>query len=79
MDREGEEAIVIGADRTEFYDLRADPEMRNDLAPRRPERVAALHARALEHFGREQAGSAKSVRIDAETSERLRSLGYVAD
>ena len=79
MYREGEEAIVIGADRTELYDLRADPEMRDDLAPKRPERVAALHTRALEHFGRERAGSAESVRVDAETSERLRSLGYVAD
>jgi arylsulfatase A-like enzyme len=77
--READEAIVIGADGTEFYDLRTDPQMRSDLAGERPERVAALHARAASHFGADHAGSAAEIALDPTTSERLRSLGYVAD
>lgn len=79
MYREGDEAIVIGANATELYDLRADPKMDDDLAAKRPARVAALQTRALEHFGTEHAAPAQARPIDAESAERLRSLGYVAD
>ncbi|MBW2416573.1 MAG: sulfatase [Deltaproteobacteria bacterium] len=75
--REGSDALVLAADGAELYDLRSDPLMQVDVAMRRPERVTALRARALEHFGEAAAG--EPVQVDAATAERLRSLGYVAD
>ena len=77
--REGREAVVIAGPNTELYDLEDDPHMRTDLVAQRPERAKALRARATAHFGAEGEAVGEQIRIDAETTERLRSLGYVAD
>ena len=78
--REGREAVVIAGPHTELFDLEDDPRMRAYLVTQWPERARALRARADAHFGSEgEVAASERIRIDAQTTERLRSLGYVAD
>jgi arylsulfatase A-like enzyme len=66
----------VRAPRPELFDLQEDPEEARNLVSTRPE-VAASMARDLD-AALEDMGEAMSQRAaDAETAERLRSLGYV--
>src|SRR5262245_23940985 len=58
----------------ELYDLGADPREEHDLASREPARLESMRAR-LAPFRADDAGARPSAE-DAETRERLRSLGY---
>lgn len=60
----------------ELYDLVADSREATNLAGAQPQRVAEMR-RLLDEFRRSDAGPQPRVE-DAETRERLRSLGYVA-
>jgi hypothetical protein len=62
--------------RVELYDLDADPKELNDLAAVRDEVVRALRPRLEEYF-RKQPALVTSGPADAETKEKLRSLGYM--
>jgi tetratricopeptide (TPR) repeat protein len=66
----------IRAPRPEFYDLRNDPGERTDLAGTRPEIEEEL-ARQLDGVLSRAAASTPS-KLDPQTAEQLRSLGYVA-
>jgi arylsulfatase A-like enzyme/Flp pilus assembly protein TadD len=69
----------IDAPRPELYDLRADAEEIEDLAPARPDETrAAREAVRRLVDGLEEGGPAtSSAPLDAESLERLQSLGYV--
>jgi arylsulfatase A-like enzyme len=73
---------IVELDITLLFDLEKDPGEHHDLAAERPERVETLKARLLERINRNQrlaeagAGSL-DVDVDRDTSESLRSLGYV--
>jgi arylsulfatase A-like enzyme/Flp pilus assembly protein TadD len=58
----------------ELYDLRSDPQERNNLAGARSKEVADLRARLAAFAG----GDIKRTGEDADTRRRLQSLGYVA-
>jgi arylsulfatase A-like enzyme/Flp pilus assembly protein TadD len=63
----------------ELYDLEHDPGEARNLAPREPERSRVLQARLKEMIaGRKPAVEAAPALIDAETSQRLASLGYLS-
>ena len=71
----------------EYYDMQADPQEQNDLAPERPpameENLDGL-AVFLEEQWRtnrrvEESGGGGRIEIDDEMMERLKSLGYVGD
>jgi arylsulfatase A-like enzyme/Flp pilus assembly protein TadD len=67
---------LIQAPRAELYDLESDPGEARDLAAERPDAVRRLLA-ALQAFrGAERAASRG--RLDPESAERLKALGYVA-
>ncbi|MCB9743640.1 MAG: sulfatase [Alphaproteobacteria bacterium] len=75
--RVGEEALVYSSGgAAQLYDLAADPEMREDIAEARPERVQALLAEAKAAFGEEQ-GSGAAAAPEGERLEGLRALGYL--
>jgi arylsulfatase A-like enzyme/Tfp pilus assembly protein PilF len=59
----------------ELYDLRSDPREQTNLAPRQPERVAAMRSLLSRERGADP-GAAPGTE-DAEVRERLLSLGYV--
>jgi arylsulfatase A-like enzyme len=72
----------------EHYDLAADPAEKTDLAPSRPEAMVSsldrlnewLDARWQAHRSVEAAGgSSASLTMDAETMQKLKSLGYVGN
>jgi arylsulfatase A-like enzyme len=68
---------IEGEPLPELYDLRRDPDERNDLAATEPDRAAEL-SRALERV-KEAAlprFDAAPAELDEETRERLRALGY---
>jgi arylsulfatase A-like enzyme len=73
VSRLGESEIV------QLYDLERDPGEHDDLAPRLPERVAAMRAVLAERVARAAAGSgvASTAAFDPVTRDRLRALGYV--
>jgi arylsulfatase A-like enzyme/Flp pilus assembly protein TadD len=58
----------------ELYDLRSDPQERNNLASARSKEVADLRVRLAAFAG----GGIKRTGEDADTRRRLQSLGYVA-
>jgi len=62
--------------KTELFDIVADPQERNDLRQSRPEVARELLTRAKEWRKLRSFGHGSS-KIDGETMERLRSLGYV--
>jgi tetratricopeptide (TPR) repeat protein len=62
----------------ELYDLRHDPHEVHNLAERDPERSRVLQARLTDIVrSRKAAPEAVNAAMDAETSQRLASLGYV--
>lgn len=66
----------------ELYDRRADPGERNDLASQRPELTGKLKPQIVEWVGlqkevRNQLGPGSKSKMDPQTLERLRSLGYL--
>ena len=65
----------------ELYDLSSDPAERHDLSEKQTSRVNALSGRirAFLRQARSRARSARDVTLDEETTEQLRSLGYVQD
>jgi arylsulfatase len=70
-----------GARTRALFDLDADPDAQNDVAPLHPDRVAALEAaidRYLAHERRLVRGAGTGA-VDAATRARLRALGYVDD
>jgi arylsulfatase A-like enzyme/Flp pilus assembly protein TadD len=69
----------IDAPRPELYDLEHDSEERTNLAASRVSVAASLREKLAE-FGRKYSGQAASSlpKLDPETVERLRSLGYVS-
>jgi arylsulfatase A-like enzyme/Tfp pilus assembly protein PilF len=67
----------IRAPRRELYDLRADPRELKNLAGERPALVAELDA-LVEARAASQSAS-PNLRAEAETVERLRALGYLAE
>jgi arylsulfatase A-like enzyme/Flp pilus assembly protein TadD len=69
----------IDAPRPELYDLGHDPEEHANLAPASATVAASLREKLAE-FGRKYSGQAASSvpKLDPETVERLRSLGYVS-
>jgi arylsulfatase A-like enzyme len=64
-----------------LFDLEADPEERQDLAPVQPLRAAyyrqALHAWTLELARRARGGGDREATLTCEQCENLRSLGYI--
>jgi len=74
----GRYKLVFGTG-AELYDLADDPRERTDLAATEGERVAGLHDQ-LEEIRASAATTegAAPVAVDAETRERLASLGYLA-
>ncbi len=74
--------IVRGAGASELYDLEADPDELDDLAPGSPRELrscagsyrAVLEAGLLTPFGADAGAAAEEPRVDMET---LRALGYV--
>jgi len=63
----------------ELYDLEKDPGEAHNLAPRERERSRVLQARLKDMIaGRRPAAEAARALIDAETSQRLASLGYLS-
>ncbi|MBI4462173.1 MAG: sulfatase-like hydrolase/transferase [Acidobacteria bacterium] len=70
----------IEAPEPELYDLRADPQEKNNRAPQEKTQVAALRAQVqalLARYPRRPPGVDTSG-LDPESIEKLRSLGYVA-
>ncbi len=76
-------SLVVEGDRTELFDLAADPGEERDLARSRPGEAAALAALLDAHRARPRAASAAAsarprVReVDPAVRESLRSLGYL--
>jgi hypothetical protein len=64
-----------------LYDLARDPEEREDLAARDPERARALREELLRRIGELEARRAPRPATggDAATQEMLRGLGYIGD
>jgi hypothetical protein len=62
----------------ELYDVKRDPEERNDLAADRPALVAELAARLEERRSAARAGApaGEEAELDPELRERLKALGY---
>lgn len=73
--------LIREGDRSELFDLVADPEERHDLAAEDPQRVAAMQqvAEALQSHLGIGIGSAPTVEteLDPDAVEELRSLGYL--
>lgn len=67
----------IRAPRPELYDLEKDPKELKNLAGREGDRMQEMEAR-LDSLLRREPGRKAPVAMDAETIEKLRSLGYVA-
>lgn len=67
----------IRAPRPELYDLQNDPKELKNLAGREGDRMRAMEA-SLDSLLRREPGARAPVAMDAETIEKLRSLGYVA-
>jgi hypothetical protein len=66
----------------ELYDRRADPGDRNDLASQRADLADKFKSRVVEWVSvqqqvRKQLGPGGTSKLDAQTLERLRSLGYL--
>jgi hypothetical protein len=75
--RSGNDALVWSeAGDVELYALDSDPEMRENLAARQSQHVAALRAEAEGVF-LEAAAPTEAVELSEETARRLRSLGYL--
>ena len=66
-------------DRTELYDLRADPDEREDVAESEPDRAASMREELVEHLAvvRETNEALPEIGMDAETERRLKDLGYL--
>jgi choline-sulfatase len=76
--REGNYKLILSPG-PELYDLAADPEESRDLAASRPDKVADLE-KGLKEFERRAAEGRREAEVrpvDAETREKLASLGYV--
>lgn len=76
--QDGRHKLIIAPD-PELYDLAADAEEANDLAPAGGATLAALRAEA-DRFTRERSRNALQLdvrKIDEETRERLAALGYI--
>jgi len=72
------ENIIAHADGVvEYYDLTSDPAEENDLAASAPERVAELRAVLDELRATVDAPPPASRDLDAETADKLRTLGYI--
>jgi choline-sulfatase len=67
---------LIVAPRPEVYDLDRDPEERQNLAAQEAQRLSL--ADGLERLRRDAGPDATTQAMDAETRERLQSLGYVS-
>jgi arylsulfatase A-like enzyme len=62
-----------------LYDLQADPECRVDLAPRQPERVAAMRSSIEAWLASGLAARPEMVPTTEETRDLMRGLGYIGD
>lgn len=75
--------LLMGPDREELYDLRADPQESRNLASSQPDRVASLSSRLRAAAGGDRARAAAPLQLSPEEQrehrERLRELGYVVD
>ncbi|MBI1875514.1 MAG: sulfatase-like hydrolase/transferase [Acidobacteria bacterium] len=77
--RDGRYKFVLAPER-ELYDLQTDPRETRNLSSARPARADALERALLETLARirrADAGTARQ-RIDRESEERLRALGYLS-
>lgn len=70
-------SLVWSEHERELYDLRRDPGMERNLAPRRPERAAALRRVAAAHLEPGPPVSGPPVRVRDELREQLEALGYL--
>lgn len=70
---------LVQAPRPELYELERDPGEADDLASRRPARLASMEATLREMVGSVESASAPKgpQPLDAEVEERLQALGYV--
>jgi tetratricopeptide (TPR) repeat protein len=75
--RDGEWKLIVGTS-AELYDLRADPDERNDLATIEPARVQVMldQMRPL-HQADDEPRTSHRLELDTENRKRLAALGYV--
>jgi len=83
--RHGEAAYIVDRSVEQLFDLRADPGEEKNLAPSAPPPLAALRAEltgwreACRPLAARLGPRGPGVTADAETAERLRALGYLAE
>ena len=69
----------INAPQTELYDVVADPEEKNNLAPQQPATVAVLKGKLEKRLKNPFAGSqGNATGLDPDAVQKLRALGYFA-